>query len=94
MSGKAIQLEVVNERLSEIPGWKIEEGKLIRELEFSDFNEAFALMTKLAAYSEEVNHHPGWFNVYNKLRIQLDTHDVGGISEKDFDWAKHVNSLV
>jgi 4a-hydroxytetrahydrobiopterin dehydratase len=64
--------------------WIEQNNKLIREYEFEDFQEAFAFMTKVAAVAEEMNHHPWWSNVYNKVRIELTTHDAGDIvTEKD-----------
>jgi len=66
-------------------GWKREEKRdaMTREFAFKDFNRAFAFMTQVALYAEKADHHPEWFNVYNKVRITLSTHDAGGITEKD-----------
>lgn len=79
--------------LRELVGWKVVDGKLRRELEFKDFVQAFSFMTAMALYAESQNHHPEWFNVYNRLVIELSTHDVGGISPFDFDFAKRVDAL-
>ena len=65
-----------------------------RRFEFADFPEAFAFMTRLAIYAEKNNHHPEWFNVYNKVNVELSTHDAGGLSEKDIDFATHINAIV
>jgi 4a-hydroxytetrahydrobiopterin dehydratase len=56
---------------------------MTREFAFKDFNRAFGFMTQVALYAEKADHHPEWFNVYNKVRITLSTHDAGGITEKD-----------
>jgi len=66
-------------------GWKREDGRdaMTREFVFKDFNQAFAFMTRVALHAEKHDHHPEWFNVYNKVRITLSTHDAGGITQKD-----------
>lgn len=81
----------IQEQLKTIPGWTVKNGKLVREFTFSDFVEAFAFMTELAIVSEKLEHHPEWLNVYNKLHIALSTHDTGGLTEKDLEWATHCN---
>jgi 4a-hydroxytetrahydrobiopterin dehydratase len=75
-------------RLQSLPGWRVERGKLHRELAFPDFVAAFAFMTRCALLAEKRDHHPEWFNVYNKVVIDLTTHDAGGITDRDFDLAK------
>ncbi len=85
--------EIVS-RLKEVPGWALKEGKLHRDFAFPDFLGAFAFMTKAALLSEKKDHHPEWFNVYNRVSIDLTTHDCGGISERDFAWAKAVNKFA
>jgi len=66
---------------------------LIRSFLFKDFVTAFGFMTCIALVAEQLNHHPEWTNVYNKVIIKLSTHDVGGISAKDFELATRINSL-
>ena len=76
----------LNEVLSKLNSWEsTKDGReaVVKEFKFSDFNNAFSFMTSIAIKSEEVGHHPEWFNVYNKVKIILTTHDVGGLSEKD-----------
>jgi len=76
-------------------GWKvIDEKKLQREFKFRDFVEAFGFMAKVAIASEKMDHHPKWLNVYNRVTIDLTTHNVGGISSLDIDLAKKINSLL
>jgi 4a-hydroxytetrahydrobiopterin dehydratase len=74
-------------RLSALPGWSIAGGKLHRELIFPDFAEAFAFMGEVARDAEALQHHPEWCNVYNRVVIDLTTHDAGGITSLDFDLA-------
>jgi 4a-hydroxytetrahydrobiopterin dehydratase len=77
----------IHARLGKLPGWSVVAGKLHRELQFADFVQAFAFMTRCALLAEKRDHHPEWFNVYNKVVIDLTTHDAGGISAKDFELA-------
>ncbi|MBN8554417.1 MAG: 4a-hydroxytetrahydrobiopterin dehydratase [Deltaproteobacteria bacterium] len=84
----------IQSHLKNLKNWKIVSEKLHREIQFADFNEAFAFMTKVAVIAEQMNHHPEWFNVYNKVRIDLTTHDAGGISEKDFELAQKIDKLL
>ncbi len=81
-------------RLSELPGWEIKDGKLHREFHFPDFVTAFGFMTSLALRAESMNHHPEWFNVYNRVTMDLVTHEVGGLTDRDFDLAAHASSLA
>ena len=84
----------IHGRLSEIPGWALQDGALHRELEFPSFVEAFGFMTTVAFTAEKMDHHPAWFNVYNRVVVDLSTHDVGGVSALDFDLAATINRLV
>ena len=86
--------EQISEELKNIPGWSVKEEKLHKDFEFGDFNEAFGFMTRAAMHIEKMNHHPEWFNVYNKLTVDLTTHDAGGITENDINLAKILNSLA
>ncbi len=74
----------ITARLTALPGWTLKDGKLHREFQFADFVEAFGFMARVALVAEKQNHHPEWFNVYNKVNVDLTTHDAGGISEMDF----------
>jgi 4a-hydroxytetrahydrobiopterin dehydratase len=84
----------ISGELAKLKGWTIANGKLNRTFEFRDFNEAFGFMTRVAMEVEKLNHHPEWFNVYNRVRIELVTHDVGGISNFDFKLAHTINRLA
>ncbi len=83
----------VREELKGLPGWSLENGKLHKEFVFKDFMQAFGFMTRAALYAEKMDHHPEWFNVYNKIRVDLTTHDAGGITTKDVALAKAFESL-
>lgn len=73
--------------------WQLKDSKLYRELTFNDFQAAFSFMTHIALHAENQNHHPEWFNVYNRVEIWLTTHDAGGISQKDIHLAKTIDQF-
>jgi 4a-hydroxytetrahydrobiopterin dehydratase len=75
--------------------WQEIDNKLKREFEFSDFQEAFAFMTRVAFIAEKMNHHPNWSNVYNRVTIELTTHDAGNtVTDRDKKLAKAIDSLI
>lgn len=75
--------------------WKEKDNKLKRTFEFKDFSEAFAFMTRVALLAEQQNHHPWWANVYNKVEMELNTHDAGDVvTEKDWLLAKAIDKLI
>ena len=84
----------IAEAVTRLPGWCVANGKLHRELEFADFEAAFAFMTRVAALAEDRDHHPDWSNVYNRVTIDLATHDAGGITEKDCDLADAIERVL
>jgi 4a-hydroxytetrahydrobiopterin dehydratase len=86
--------EAIQAGLAGLPGWSLLEGKLHFERRFSDFKEAFAFMTRVALAAEAANHHPEWFNVYATVRIDLTTHDAGGVSQRDLDLARTINAYL
>jgi len=77
-------------------GWSIVDGRdaIMKVFLFNDFISAFGFMTKVAIYTEKLNHHPEWFNVYNKVEVTLSTHDCGGISKLDIELANIMDGLV
>ncbi|MCJ2185553.1 4a-hydroxytetrahydrobiopterin dehydratase [Novosphingobium beihaiensis] len=85
-----------DEALGKLPGWALsEDGLAIEiELEFGDFNAAFGFMARVALYADKADHHPEWFNVYNKVRIRLTTHDAGGLSRRDVAMAQFIDGIV
>jgi len=93
MAAKELTESEVKEHLSGIPGWTLQGGKLHRAFECEDFVAAFGNMTRVALVAEAMNHHPEWFNMWNKVVIDLTTHSVGGISELDFKLAGKINEI-
>lgn len=81
------------EMLSQLDAWKIVDSGLEKEFNFADFNSAFEFMGQVGILAEQHNHHPDWFNSYNHLLIILTTHEVGGITERDFALAKSIDEL-
>lgn len=81
-------------QLVQLDGWTIEAEKLHKQFRFPSFVEAFGFMSSLASVSEAIGHHPEWFNVYNQVTIDLTTHDAGGITLKDVEWARKANELA
>ncbi|RIV87859.1 4a-hydroxytetrahydrobiopterin dehydratase [Aurantiacibacter zhengii] len=81
--------------LNELEGWEFDrDGDAMRKVfEFSDFSEAWGFMARVALIAEKSDHHPEWFNVYNKVDITLTTHDAGGLSKRDVTMAKAIEAL-
>lgn len=84
----------IAERMGALPAWSLREGKLHRALKFDGFVAAFGFMTRVALIAERMDHHPEWSNVYNRVVIDLQTHDVSGLSERDFKLAHAIDALV
>lgn len=76
-----------------LPQWQIAGNRIKREWRFKDFNEAFAFMTRVALLAETLQHHPNWSNVYNRVSIELTTHDLGGLSDLDVQLARSIDAL-
>ena len=94
MATEKLSDEQIKKELSTLPGWNVTNGKLHKDFIFKDFIEAFGFMSQAAIHIEKMNHHPEWFNVYNKIKVDLVTHDAGGITQNDINLAKIVNSLA
>jgi 4a-hydroxytetrahydrobiopterin dehydratase len=84
----------IEEELKKLTGWSVKNDKLHKEFQFDNFNQAFGFMTRAAMEIEKMNHHPEWFNVYNRITVDLTTHDAGGITNNDVNLARILNSLV
>lgn len=84
----------IDTELDNLSGWTVVKGKLHKQFQFSSFVEAFGFMARVALVAESMNHHPEWFNVYNRVTIDLMTHDAGGISALDFELAKRADEFV
>ena len=85
--------EQIKTELAGLSGWSVVNGKLHKDFVFDDFIEAYGFMARAAIHIEKMNHHPEWFNVYNKLSVDLVTHDAGGITQNDIVLARTLNSL-
>ena len=84
----------VSEFIENSDDWKLVDAKLQKTFTFSNFAQAFAFMTAIADYAETNNHHPEWFNAYKIVRVDLTTHEVSGISERDFHMAIEMDSVM
>jgi len=82
--------------LKELQGWAEVPGRdaIKKSFQFKDFNQAWGFMSKVALLAEKMDHHPEWFNVYNKVEITLSTHDLGGLSQRDIKLASAIDKLV
>lgn len=93
MSSKLSPNEI-DAALSELGGWSLQNEKLHRQFQFNSFVEAFEFMSSVALVAESMGHHPEWFNVYNRVTVDLTTHDAGGITNKDVELARRMNELA
>jgi 4a-hydroxytetrahydrobiopterin dehydratase len=93
MLTKLSTMEIQSE-LAKLPGWSLDGGKLHKEFNFVDFRIAFGFISTIALSCESMNHHPEWFNVYNKVRIWLTSHEVNGISRNDVLLAQEIETVA
>ncbi len=93
---KALDADAVQQQLKTLAGWRLDVGRaaLRRDFKFADFNQAFAFMTRVALYAERHDHHPEWFNVYNRVEVTLTTHDAGGVTQRDIDLARFADAAA
>jgi 4a-hydroxytetrahydrobiopterin dehydratase len=84
----------LKDALSTLTGWDVVDGKLHKEYKFADFIHAFGFMATSALSIEKMGHHPEWFNVYNRVTVDLTTHDAGGITSKDAELAKVLDEVA
>ena len=94
MAKGALSAEEVQDALDNLSAWQLKEGKLSRRFKFGSFVEAFGFMTRVALLAEKMNHHPEWSNVYNEVTIDLISHDISGLSERDIALAKKIDGLL
>jgi 4a-hydroxytetrahydrobiopterin dehydratase len=89
-----LQAPQLTQELAKVAAWQYDEqrGAIAREFRFADFANAFAFMTQLAIVAEQRNHHPEWFNVYNRVHITLTTHDADGLTERDIALAQYADA--
>lgn len=95
MAEKLSPTEIDN-HLKDLKGWMFEDtpSRIQKDFKFKDFRQAWAFMSACADYAEEINHHPEWFNVYNRVEVTLSTHDVGGLSDLDIKMATFMDGRV
>ena len=93
MQARKLTDDEIAKLMTRLAGWQIQNGKLHREYECKDFATAFGNMTRVALIAESMNHHPEWFNVWNRVVIDLVTHSVKGISDLDFVLAEKVEDV-
>ena len=84
----------IADRLNSVQGWELVDGKLHRDYKFGNFVQAFAFMTGAAIEAEKMNHHPEWFNVYNRVDVTLATHDAGGVTARDIKLAAAMDRIA
>jgi 4a-hydroxytetrahydrobiopterin dehydratase len=94
MAAKPLTPAQISALPKELPQWTLREGKLHRELRFADFSAAFGFMTRVALAAETLGHHPEWCNVWNRVTINLTTHDTGGLSNLDVELAQRIDGFV
>ena len=94
MARELLTGESLDAAVASLDGWTVEDGKLHKEYVFADFVEAFAFMSGAALCAERKNHHPEWFNVYRTVRVDLSTHDAGGITSWDAELAAEFDALA
>ncbi len=85
-----------NTALTELSGWSadIARDAITKSFVFDDFNQAFAFMTRIALLAEKMDHHPEWFNVYNRVEVLLSTHDADGVTQRDIKMAKFMDQIA
>ncbi len=81
---------------AKLPGWSPVDGRdaITKSFKFKDFNAAFGFMTRVALFAEQMNHHPEWFNVWNRVDITLSTHDAGGLTARDVKLAEAIEQVA
>ena len=94
MKRELLTSDALQSTLEDLPGWTIENGKLHRVYQFRDFVYAFGFMAIAAMEIEKLNHHPEWSNVWNRVTVDLTTHDAGGVTGKDVDLARTLEGIA
>jgi 4a-hydroxytetrahydrobiopterin dehydratase len=80
--------------LTTLKGWSYNDCRIVKDFSFKNFKEAFAAMTIIAEVAEVLNHHPDWYNSYNKLNVKLTSHEVGGVTMNDFELASRIEEII
>jgi 4a-hydroxytetrahydrobiopterin dehydratase len=84
----------LKESLSRLNGWELKDGKLHKTFTFADFVQAWGFMSRAALIAQAMDHHPEWFNVYSTVRVDLSTHDAGGVTALDVELARKMDALI
>ena len=89
-----LDVQMTRELLADLPAWTVDAGRgaISRSFRFQDFAQAFGFMSQMALVSEKMDHHPEWFNVYNRVDVTLTTHDANGLSTRDIAWATRADA--
>lgn len=95
MSRRKLDNDEILQALEELPGWSMVEGRLHKEFKFASFSEAIGWMVSVAIFADKIDHHPEWFNVYNRVRVDLVTHDLdNSVSNLDVEMARKMNTIA
>jgi len=95
MARKALEQIDIQAALGELTGWEVRDGKLHKTFKFGSFAEAIGWMVSVSIFADKIDHHPEWFNVYSRVRVDLSTHDLGNaISNLDLELARKMNALA
>ena len=94
MSRRKVTEEEVKAALADLPGWEVKDGKLHKSYKFGSFAEAMGWMVSVSIYADKLDHHPDWCNGYNKVHVDLMTHDLGALSTYDLDLAAKMEELA
>ena len=84
----------INTGLENLPGWSSEGDWIVKEFQFENFRDAMSFMVRAGFEAEELNHHPNWSNVYNSVKVELQTHSEGGVTSKDMELAGRMNKIA
>ena len=93
MNRRILTEDELSEEMAALPGWKVISGKLVKIYEFESFAQAIGWMVSVALYADKIDHHPDWSNSYNKINVELITHDLKALSTLDVKLAKRMESL-
>jgi 4a-hydroxytetrahydrobiopterin dehydratase len=94
MARTALSEQEIQAALGELPGWSVKDGQLHKAFKFDSFAQAIGWMVSVALYADKKDHHPEWSNVYNRVTVNLSTHDLKAISGLDVDLARHMEKLA
>ena len=94
MERRKIDAQQIQQALERLPGWTVDDGKLSKEFEFGSFAEAIGWLVSVAIFADRIDHHPEWFNVYNRVKVSLITHDMAALSTLDLALAKRMQALA